>query len=921
MNALSNQPATQNADKIGGGEQDDVINGEGGRDELHGGYGDDVLRGGGGNDTLDGGRGSDLLFGGQGNDLILMRSDSGEQRIGQLALGEPTRGDPDGEVNQERQKLAGWESMPLVSDDIAFGGAGRDTFRVEPLLNAKADIIAKHVRDNGTINWAGVAGENDELHDHWVDATGIDVIGDYNAAEDKIEVIGHTANVSVAYRDTDGDGDEESIVTIYSQQMGGGGAHTQDLIGKLIVHGDRVEEGDIKTNPGVTPGIVDTASEADLAEALTPQGDTKVTEIDGEMVFGYDTRGPNGEQGAITGAPENFIDNPYMDEVSDRIVDNGEDEFVAYLIDADTEERLGQIVEGETIYIGDADTSRLSILVVPPNDDTESIKMELDGEGRVENVIPYALFGNPTHKINAGEIETGFHELSFTAYDADRANGERLTTQMLRFGVEEGEAPDGDAPEFNVTDGDDSITGSDGSDVIESGYGDDVLEGGAGDDLLDGGRGSDVLMGGAGDDTLLMRSDAGEQRIGQLAIGEPTRGDPDGEVNQERQKLIGWESMPLVSDDIAFGGEGADTFLIEPLLNAKEDIIAKHVNADGTIDWQGVAGENDELHDHWVDATGIDVIGDYDASEDTIKVIGHTANVRVDYRDTDDDGDEESIVTIYSQQMGGGGAHTQDLIGKVIVHGDRVGKGDIETDAGVFYGIVDSNSEADLAEALTPQGDSKVTEIDGETVFGYDTRGPGGEQGPITGAPEDFIDNPNYDQVADGFTGEVAVEEPEEPEEPVVEVPDEPDTPVVVAPDEPEEPEEPEEPDVDDGVTFADVSDGVRLLEIDTSQSGLHVISGFDVDSSGSENTYDILSVEVNGEMVQAANADEIVSLVDLVEHDGDRATDAVMVGNDIGFRLGDGHLVMIEDVVDDLNVCALRSASIDVEQGYSLVG
>jgi hypothetical protein len=28
------------------------------------------------------------------------------------------------------------------------------------------------------------------------------------------------------------------------------------------------------------------------------------------------------------------------------------------------------------------------------------------------------------------------------------------------------------------------------------------------------------------------------------------------------------------------------------MVNAKDEIVAKHVNADGTIDWDGVTGEN-----------------------------------------------------------------------------------------------------------------------------------------------------------------------------------------------------------------------------------------------------------------------------------------------------------------------------------------
>ncbi|MEO0435731.1 MAG: LamG-like jellyroll fold domain-containing protein, partial [Pseudomonadota bacterium] len=82
--------------------------------------------------------------------------------------------------------------------------------------------------------------------------------------------------------------------------------------------------------------------------------------------------------------------------------------------------------------------------------------------------------------------------------------------------------------------GDDTLRGGAGHDDLEGGYGDDLLEGGAGDDVLEGGRGSDLLLGGDGDDVLISRSDGGEQRIGQVAIGQPSRPDPDGEVNPNR---------------------------------------------------------------------------------------------------------------------------------------------------------------------------------------------------------------------------------------------------------------------------------------------------------------------------------------------------------------------------------------------------
>ncbi|MCV6591684.1 MAG: hypothetical protein OIF48_01935 [Silicimonas sp.] len=286
-------------DVINGLGADDVINGQGGDDELMGGFGDDILRGGAGDDVLDGGYGSDVLEGGDGNDLLIARSDAGEQRIGQLAIDQPTRPDPDGEVDAELQKLSAYAHEALHGDDVLIGGAGRDTFLIAPQIDAKLDIIDQHIRANGSINWAGVAGENDELHDHWVDSSGIDIIADYNAEEDHIAVIGHTAVPFVTYQDLTGDGVEESIITVISVQHGNGGAHDRDLIGQVIVHGDRVEVEDIQTDDMVTYGVVE--GYADVAEALMPPGDEKISIIDGVEVKGYDTREPMQMMAGIEG--------------------------------------------------------------------------------------------------------------------------------------------------------------------------------------------------------------------------------------------------------------------------------------------------------------------------------------------------------------------------------------------------------------------------------------------------------------------------------------------------------------------------------------------------------------------------------------------------------------------------------------------
>ncbi|MEM6549991.1 MAG: LamG-like jellyroll fold domain-containing protein [Pseudomonadota bacterium] len=970
--------SAQNENLKGNGG-DDVVNGFAGNDLLEGGYGDDLLRGGAGDDVLDGGRGSDALIGGEGDDTLISRSDAGEQRIGQLAIGQPTRGDPDNEVNNGRQKLKGYENQEFEADDFLSGGEGNDTFVITALLNAKEDIIRKHVRSDGTINWQGVAGENDELHDHWVDSFGIDTITDYNKEEDNIAIIGHTATVrDIEYRDTDGDGDEESIITVISQQHGGGGAHTQDLLGQVIVHGDRVTEDDIETDAGVFHGIVETWDE--VAEALYPTGTPKTSTIGGQTVRGYDTRTANGQDGAIINSPERFIDNKYKnsaaiewadptkapppdtsrgldqlgtapsatgqqiqgtagndvltgiqeedaaglpgaisfwrfdqpgnggtfdnerdgpDATAYELVDNaaviqsnpnmtdgptgrpnsallfdGDDDFAFIKNDQLFQVAQGTIAlwvrpddlsddaiilskdakgqgEGGHFKLGHDDDGRITIRFsegdaggnkswtssasyfeegewahIAVGFDSEGLTVYVDGvkvpdfgwtrdEGNVDvpgyykeaylinNDEPWVIGADTSQtEVNgtAGAFATDNDELddAFTGAVADfglwggfslgnggdsdegvvgtcganggplcfcgSGHGNSLTQEEVLelFLNGPGDAltnPSGTYEIDNFDDqisggagfdtvagggGDDILYGGAGADSIIGGYGDDSLNGGADADVLIGGRGSDVLVGGSGADVLVSRSDAGEQRIGQLAIGDPSRPDPDGEVNMKRQKLYGWEDQTLVADDILVGGQGRDTFLFNPGINAKRDIIMEHVNDDRTIDWAGVAGENDELHDHWVDSFGIDVIADYNAEEDTIAIIGHTVEPNVRHQMIDSDGDGSldkvvSIITVYSQQGNNGGAHDEDLIGQIIVHGDLVDEDDLIVDAGVTHGVVATVDQ--LQEAVAPTGETKVTIIDGERVYGYDTRDENGNKGAIMDNPHLYTEN------------------------------------------------------------------------------------------------------------------------------------------------------------------------------------
>ena len=104
------------------------------------------------------------------------------------------------------------------------------------------------------------------------------------------------------------------------------------------------------------------------------------------------------------------------------------------------------------------------------------------------------------------------------------------------------------------------------------------------------------------------------------------------------------------------------------------------------------------------------------------------------------DDDAVSVITVYSQQGAGGGAHDEDYLGYIIVHGDRVEEDDIETDAKVAYGIVETID--DIQEAVAPEGETKWIDLDGDGVaehLGYDSRDVDGD--PIGETPWSYSSN------------------------------------------------------------------------------------------------------------------------------------------------------------------------------------
>ncbi|MBD2673168.1 hypothetical protein H6G47_04570, partial [Aphanizomenon flos-aquae FACHB-1416] len=242
-------------DAIVGGNGNDIIDGGTGDDSIFGddtlldehfdsagylfkatvnSYGNDFLKGGNGNDVITASLGSDTLSGENGNDIITSISDSNipAENKNNVPIGatiadlvfDPAYFNPDG----------------LQANDILIGGAGSDTFEFKLLINAGVDIYEKHIQSDGTIDWMGVAGENNNYHDHWVDGIGSDTIMDFSGTGgqgDKINIIGHTVTYKVLSSTA-----TQVKLGLYSDQGADGkrgtGAHDLDVLGIVTVNHD-----------------------------------------------------------------------------------------------------------------------------------------------------------------------------------------------------------------------------------------------------------------------------------------------------------------------------------------------------------------------------------------------------------------------------------------------------------------------------------------------------------------------------------------------------------------------------------------------------------------------------------------------------------------------------------------------------------
>ena len=209
------------------------------------------------------------------------------------------------------------------------------------------------------------------------------------------------------------------------------------------------------------------------------------------------------------------------------------------------------------------------------------------------------------------------------------------------------------------------------------------------------------IKGTKGDDNLVAHAVLGEAKIAQDyesagtgatgPNGEELRADDENDPLQGEDTYFAGQPFNTYGDYISMRGKrGADEFLIRTYISGKPDIVAKHVDENDVINWNGngVAGENNNVHDHWVEYFGKVVIRDYKPGQgDTIRVQGHT----VALNSITQKGKHVHIV-VQSQQGNGGGAHDEDILGLIVVR--RANVDDVEvTFTHTNDGIVETYTE------------------------------------------------------------------------------------------------------------------------------------------------------------------------------------------------------------------------------------
>ncbi|MEM9787294.1 MAG: cadherin-like domain-containing protein [Pseudomonadota bacterium] len=107
------------------------------------------------------------------------------------------------------------------------------------------------------------------------------------------------------------------------------------------------------------------------------------------------------------------------------------------VIDAETDAIMSMLKDGDTITLEDMSTA-LNFAATAGISGVGSMKLSLDdGPAQIENVTPYAAFGNVGPDFFGAQIAAGSHTLKIEVYAKEDGQGELLGTETIQFDVVE----------------------------------------------------------------------------------------------------------------------------------------------------------------------------------------------------------------------------------------------------------------------------------------------------------------------------------------------------------------------------------------------------------------------------------------------------------------------------------------------------
>ena len=105
------------------------------------------------------------------------------------------------------------------------------------------------------------------------------------------------------------------------------------------------------------------------------------------------------------------------------------------LFDARTDTLLGVLSDGEELVVGaDVDLDRVNIVAYFAESlQAESVGFNLNGRYSLENIEPYAVFGDKSGDFRPGSVSTGINTISADAFALNKGQGDVLSSSSIEF--------------------------------------------------------------------------------------------------------------------------------------------------------------------------------------------------------------------------------------------------------------------------------------------------------------------------------------------------------------------------------------------------------------------------------------------------------------------------------------------------------